>query len=305
MDNVFALTRSQVWQIVADVLALGKPRIVMLLAITCAAGYAVATKGNADLFVWHDFVLTLLGLSLSAMGANTVNMWWDRDIDPLMRRTATRPIPAGRISPAFAVGWGAMLGIGSFMMLYLLVNPWTATMSLSGYLFYVLVYTMWLKRSTVQNIVIGGAAGAFPPLVGWAAVQGDVAHPLPWILFAIIFFWTPPHFWALALLANKDYARAGIPMLPVVKGVAETKLQMLYYLLILLPVSLLPALFAPFGYIYLFSATGLGLWWLAVNLKLLEGEREVVNPALTRQAFMASVYYLALLFAALVADTYF
>lgn len=291
-------------------LQLGKPRIIILLAITSMAGYAVATKGNFALWNTATFILSTLGLCISAMGANTVNMWWDRDIDPKMARTKFRPLPAGKITPNQTLALGIGEGVFAFVLLWVTVNPLTAWMSAAGYVFYVFIYTMWLKRRTVQNIVIGGAAGAFPPLVGWCAVQNNLADPLPWLMFAVIFFWTPPHFWALALLSNLDYTKAGVPMLPVVHGVQETKRWMLYYHLILIPVTLAIGLLPLFGYLYLFAATLLGGWWLyLLVLLLLEPENSTAhrpqkNRELCRQNFAFSIYYLAAIFAAMVVDTF-
>lgn len=283
-----------------DVIQLMKPRIIVLLVITCIGGMLVATRGNMDLLSFSTFFFTSLGLALSAGGANMINMWYDHDIDKVMARTKNRPIPAGRMQRNTALYLGIFFGIFSAGFLALLVNEMAALMALSGYLFYVFIYTMFLKRRTAQNIVIGGAAGAFPPLVGWAAVQGDVAAVVPWLMFAVIFFWTPPHFWALALRKCKDYTKAGVPMLPVVKGDAETKVQMVYYMLILLPVSLAFGLYAPFGFIYLTSAVVLGGVWLYKIVKLMYAK----DNELASGVFMFSLYYLALLFTAMVVDTF-
>lgn len=283
-----------------DIIQLMKPRIILLLVITCAGALLVATKGNMSLLSFHTFFWTCLGLSLSAGGANMINMWYDYDIDKVMERTKNRPIPAGRMKRNTALYFGILFGVFSTILLGMLVNWMAAAMALSGYLFYVFIYTMFLKRRTTQNIVIGGAAGAFPPLVGWAAVQGDVASLVPWLMFAVIFFWTPPHFWALALRKCKDYTKAGIPMLPVVKGDAETKLQMVYYMLVLIPVTLAFGLFAPFGFIYLITAVVLNGIWLYKIVKLMyadDNERAL-------DVFMFSLYYLALLFTAMVVDTF-
>lgn len=283
-----------------DIFMLMKPRIIVLLAITCAAGYLVATKGNGALFSFPTFLVTLLGLSLSAGGANMINMWFDEDIDRVMDRTKNRPIPAGRMQRNTALYWGVGVGLAANTMLALCVNPLTAAMSTAGYLFYVLIYTMWLKRRTVQNIVIGGAAGAFPPIVGWAAVQNSVADPIPWLMFAVIFLWTPPHFWALALMVNKDYINAQVPMLPVVKGGAETKAQMLFYQLLLLPTTLAFALFAPFGLLTLTCAFALNLIWIFQTQFLMR------TPGIdgAQASFTFSLYYLALFFLVLVGDTF-
>ncbi len=283
----------------ADFLQLMKPRILLLLVITCFCAMLVASGGDLSLVSLELILITCLGLAVSAGGANAINMWFDRDIDVLMNRTKNRPIPAGRMKPKTALLFGIFCGVLSFVSLYALVNPLTAYMSLSGYLFYVFIYTFLLKRRTTQNIVIGGAAGAFPPLVGWAAVQDELSLAA-WAMFGIIFFWTPPHFWALALKKNADYTKAKVPMLPVVKGVEETKLQIVYYMLILIPVTLGMAIFNGFGFIYLISATVLGAYWLYLCVKMLkEPHIESAMPC-----FKFSLYYLAYLFAAMVVDTF-
>jgi protoheme IX farnesyltransferase len=291
-------------QLFRDVLTLAKPRIVVLLAITCFAGSLVAAKGNAQLLVVPNLLAALLGLILSAGGANMVNMWYDRDIDPLMVRTQNRPIPAGRMHPTTVLALGiATIALGTYVAS--LANLLTAAFALGGALFYVFIYTMALKRNTVQNIVIGGAAGAFPPLVGWAAIQGDVSHPLPWLMFAIIFLWTPPHFWALALLANTDYTRAGVPMYPVVHGEDATRIAILRYLGVLLPVTLLPGLFPPLGWLYFGMATLIGAWWLHAAVKLLYAPQPTLTaPAPAQLVFTRSLYYLALIFLAMVVDSW-
>jgi protoheme IX farnesyltransferase len=279
---------------------LTKPKILVLLEITCIAGALVATKGNWDLISIPHLFLTCLGLWLTAGGANTINMWFDRDIDTLMKRTQNRPLPAGRMQPWQVLAYGiALMGAGGGL-LALWVNIWASAMALCGGLFYVFIYTFWLKRSTAQNIVIGGAAGSFPPLVGWAAVQGDVAHLMPWLMFLVIFLWTPPHFWALALKANADYTRAKVPMLPVVKGEAFTKTEMMRYLLVLYPVVLAFALFPTFGWGYLLAVTAISLWWLWPSYKLLKEDGIAHAP----EVFKVSIYYLALIFLALVVGTF-
>lgn len=289
-----------------DVVMLAKPRIVVLLAITCFAGSLVAAKGNGGLLMWQlpSILWGLLGLVLSASGANMVNMWYDRDIDPLMKRTANRPLPAGRMTPPQVLALGIVcIGLGALVAA--LANLLTACMALAGALFYVFIYTMALKRNTVQNIVIGGAAGAFPPLVGWAAVQNDIAHPLPWLMFAIIFLWTPPHFWALALIANKDYTKAGVPMYPVVHGEEATRVAMMRYLVLLVAVTLLGGLFPPLGPLYVAGALVLGVWWGLAMMKLLHAEKPTatdMGPA--REVFKRSLLYLALLFVVMVVDSW-
>ena len=290
---------------VADFIQLFKPRIVVLLAITCAAGYAVACKGNLSLFNPAEFWLTVVLLALSAGGANMVNMWYDADIDPHMARTRNRPIPAGRLHPLSALVLGIVLGVASVGALTVWVNPMAAAMAAAGYLFYVFVYTMLLKRRTVQNIVIGGAAGAFPPLVGWAAVQGDVSSPLPWLMFAIIFLWTPPHFWALALMSNADYTRAGVPMLPVVAGEPATRVAIVRYMVLLIAVTLTGGLMPPLGLLYVLAVAALGAWWLRSALKLLHAPTTTgQNKTPAKLVFTQSLSYLALLFAAMVVDAF-
>ncbi|MBI1308443.1 MAG: protoheme IX farnesyltransferase [Proteobacteria bacterium] len=289
---------------VTDLLQLAKPRIILLLAITCVCGALVAAKGNFQLLTFTNLFFSTLGLVLSASGANMVNMWWDRDIDTLMNRTKNRPLPRGRWQPHSVLMLGtSLIVIGALTAL--VVNPLTAAMALSGALFYVFIYTMLLKRHTVQNIVIGGAAGAFPPLVGWAAVQGGVSTPLPWLMFAIIFLWTPPHFWALALITNADYTRAGVPMYPVVHGESATRLAIVRYLTLLFPVTLLGGLFHPLGFIYVGTATVLAAWWGLAAWKLLHAPQPTAqNRKAAQVVFTRSLYYLAFLFLAMVIDSW-
>jgi protoheme IX farnesyltransferase len=233
-----------------------------------------------------------------AGGANAINMWFDRDIDTRMARTRLRPIASGRVSPAAGLAFGITLGAAAFALFWLRVNPLSAWLALAGLLFYVFIYTVWLKRRTEQNIVIGGAAGAFPPLVGWAAMTGRIDLAAVY-LFAIIFYWTPPHFWALALIKQADYARAGIPMMPVVRGEARTKYEMLVYTLMLLPLTVMPTFFGALGPFYLVAAVLLGarLLWYCVRLMR---ERSVTPVAW--QMYRYSLLYLALLFAAMGVD---
>jgi protoheme IX farnesyltransferase len=240
----------------------------------------------------------LVGLALACGGASALNHYLDRDIDRLMgKRTRARPVAAGRIEPAYALEFGLALSALSFVLLGSLTNLLTAVLALVGNLFYVLVYTRWLKRSTPQNIVIGGAAGAVPPLVGWAAATGDLTLPAL-ALFAIVFFWTPPHFWALALLIKRDYAAAGVPMLPVVRGERETVRQIVLYTIVLIAVTLAPVAFGVFGLPYAVAALVLGgvFLWLAWRLR-----RELV-PARAAVLFHYSLAYLALLFVAMAVD---
>jgi protoheme IX farnesyltransferase len=240
---------------------------------------------------------TVLGGSLASGGAGAVNHWYDRDIDARMSRTATRPVPSGRVSPRAALAYGIALAALSFLVLSVAVNLLSAFLALSGFLGYVFIYTIWLKRSTPQNIVIGGAAGAVPPLVGWAAVTGHL-DPTALYLFAIVFYWTPPHFWALSLLMKDEYARVGVPMMPVVHGEAETRRQILLYTGLLLVLTLIPVVFGFFGLIYAAAAVLLGgaFVWLAVRL-----QRQADRRAALR-TYLYSLAYLAVLFCAMVVD---
>ena len=293
--------------LVTDLIQLAKPRIILLLGITSTCGALVAAKGNGSL-LWSslpNMFYGTLGLILSAAGANTVNMWFDRDIDPLMNRTKNRPLPAGRMQPKTVLLLG-IAGITLGTLVAAIANWLTAAMALSGALFYVFIYTMLLKRHTVQNIVIGGAAGAFPPLVGWASVQNDIMHPLPWLMFAVIFLWTPPHFWALALMTNADYTRAKVPMYPVVHGEPATRLAIIRYLTILIPVTLLGGLFQPLGWLYTVTAIGLGCWWTVSAWQLLHtAQTTAENRKPAQIVFTRSLSYLALLFLAMVLDSWF
>jgi protoheme IX farnesyltransferase len=241
--------------------------------------------------------VAVLCIAVGAGAAGAINMWYDRDIDAMMRRTAGRPLPAGRMMPGEALGFGAALGVAAVLIMGLAVNCVAAELLALTIGFYVLVYTIWLKRRTPQNIVIGGAAGAFPPMIGWAAVTGDVGWGAI-ALFAIIFFWTPPHFWALSLYRTGDYAAAGVPMLPVVAGPAETKRQMLLYTLLLWPVSLAPCLLGVAGALY-------GIGALVLNASF-SGSAIIVRRDSTdrsaRRMFALSLLYLFLIFALLLAD---
>jgi heme o synthase len=287
-----ALPTSGIRQVVADYVALTKPRVQLLLLLTTVTTMYVAGDPSVELVL-----ATCLGGSLSAGGAGAVNHWFDRDIDAQMPRTATRPVPAGRIAPGAALGFGLLLGALSFAWLTVAVNPLSAVLSLAGFLGYVLVYTMWLKRTTPQNIVIGGAAGAVPPLVGWAAVTGRV-DPAALYLFAIVFYWTPPHFWALSLLMKDEYARVGVPMMPVVRGEAETRRQILLYTLLLAVLTLLPVLFGYFGAIYGAVAFTLGAAFVVLAVRL---QRRADRRSALR-TYLFSLAYLAALFCAMVLD---
>src|ERR687894_3008426 len=250
-------------QVVADYVALTKPKVQSLLLLTTVCTMEIAGDPSLGLIA-----LTVVGGYLSAGGAGAVNHWYDRDIDKLMPRTASRPVPAGRVSPRAALVYGCVLALLSFVLLTSTVNLLAASLAFAGFLGYVFVYTVWLKRRTPQNIVIGGAAGAVPPLVAWAAVTGELAGT-PLYLFAIVFFWTPPHFWALSLLMKDEYARAGVPMLPVVRGEAATRRSILLYTLVLVAVTLAPVVTGLFGAFYGLAALSLGGAFVVMSARLL------------------------------------
>ncbi len=286
----------------ADWLALLKPRVVSLVVFTGAAGLLIA-PGHINILVAG---IAVLCIAIAAGAAGAINMWYDRDIDRLMHRTASRPVAAGRIAPGAALGYGIVLSAGSVMLMWLDTNVVAAALLAASIAFYVFIYTMWLKRSTPQNIVIGGAAGAFPPLIGWAAVTGDVSL-LPIVLFAIVFFWTPPHFWALSLYACKDYARAGVPMLPVTHGAAHTRRQIMLYTVLLSAVSLAPVALHLTGPIYAISAMLLDAGFLICSWRVLRDRQDAGGISLTsdkpaRQTFRFSLLYLAVLFTAVIVD---
>ncbi len=278
-----------------DYLTLTKPRIMTLLLLTGLCGMLVGSGGVPPLWL---LAATMGGLALACGGASALNHVLDADIDRLMgKRTSSRPVAAGRVPAPYALEFGLALSALSFVLLAGVVNVLTAALALVGNLFYVLVYTRWLKRSTPQNIVIGGAAGAVPPLVGWAAATGSLSLPAL-VLFAVVFLWTPPHFWALALLIRRDYEAAGVPMLPVVRGEDETARQIVLYTAALVAFTLAPALWGMFGLAYLAVATALGggFLWLAWRL------RRERTPARARALFHYSLAYLALLFVAMALD---
>jgi protoheme IX farnesyltransferase len=277
-----------------DYVTLTKPRIMTLLLLTGAAGMFVGARGVPAL---GTFAVTMAGLALACGGASALNHVLDRDLDRLMRRTGHRPVAEDRVAPARALEFGLALMAFSFVVLASLVNVLTAALALVGGLFYVLVYTRWLKRSTPQNIVIGGAAGAVPPLVGWAAATGNLTVPALF-LFLIVFFWTPPHFWALALVIKRDYAAAQVPMLPVVRGDDETARQIVWYSLVLVAVTLLPFAWHTAGVVYLAAALVLG----AIFLRLAWRLRRETTTARAGALFHYSLLYLALLFVALAVD---
>ena len=281
-------------QTIANYVDLMKPHVTVLLLGVTAAAMAIARQSLPPLAL---VIPTLLGGAMAAGSANCINCYIDRDIDQIMGRTQRRSLPSGRVEPRQALAFGIFLGISSFVVLALFVNLLSAVLAFSAILFYVFVYTIWLKRSTVQNIVIGGAAGAVPVLVGWAAVTNNLSLPAIW-LFAIIFFWTPPHFWALSLLIQKDYEKAGIPMLPVVKGEAETRRQILLYSLLLLAITLVLFAMGIMGYFYLAGALilGGGLVYLAIRLWRDQSKKWA------RTLFWYSNMYLAAIFAIMVLD---
>lgn len=275
-------------------LELTKPGIVVWLLITAFCAMVVGYRGFPPL---HVIIFTLLGLGLSAGGAHAVNMWYDRDIDQIMRRTQKRPVVTGRIAPSHALVFGVVLGLMAFIGMGLFVNWLAATASLIGYLFYVFVYTMWLKRRSVQNIVIGGAAGAFPPIVGWAGATGHLGLA-PGLMFLLIFMWTPPHFWALALYKQDDYKKAQIPMMPVVRGSKATKVQSLIYAILSLLVSVSLYLTHTVGRVYLVAAVVLGLAFVLYNVRLLR--EPPTEQAWAKKTFRFSLIYIAALFVAMV-----
>ncbi len=286
----------------SDWFALLKPRVMTLVVFTGLIGLLIA-PGHLNPVLAFTAVLCI---AVAAGACGAINMWYDRDIDAVMHRTRNRPIPAGRIEPGTALGFGVTLAVGAVIMMGLAVNFTAASVLALSIAFYVFVYTMWLKRRTPQNIVIGGAAGAFPPVIGWAAVTGSV-DLMPLMLFAIVFFWTPPHFWSLALFANSDYQRAGVPMLPVVAGAKETRKQIVIYTLLLVPLSLAPWLLGFSGLVYGLSAAALGVgfivsvWRVATDRQDASGVSQT-NDAPARMAFKFSILYLFALFAALAVD---
>jgi protoheme IX farnesyltransferase len=287
---------------VSDWFALLKPRVMTLVVFTAIIGLLVAPMPIHPVLG----IAAILCIAVAAGASGAINMWYDRDIDALMRRTARRPIPAGRIEPGAALGFGLTLAVASVAVMGLATN-WVAAGWLAfSIFFYVVIYTMWLKRRTPQNIVIGGAAGAFPPVIGWAAATGDVGL-MPLIMFAIIFMWTPPHFWALSLWAHGDYARAKVPMLPVTHGARDTRRQVMIYTVALVPVTLAPWFVGFSGLVYAGVALLLGAVFLVQSWRVLrepqdEAGRSLVNDAAARATFRFSLYYLFALFGALAID---
>jgi heme o synthase len=287
---------------VSDWFALLKPRVMTLVVFTGLVGLLVA-PGHLGAGLSSVAVLCI---AVAAGAAGAINMWYDRDIDAVMRRTANRPIPAGRITSSAALVYGVALAIGSVFIMAITVNLLAAGLLAASILFYVFIYTVWLKRRTPQNIVIGGAAGAFPPVIGWTAVTGSIELETL-VLFAIIFFWTPPHFWSLALYSHADYARAGVPMLPVVAGARETRRQILLYTLILMPITLLPCAIGVAGFPYGISAISLGIGFVGCVWRVYcdqcdKDGNSYGSNAPARSAFRYSILYLFALFCALAAD---
>ncbi len=280
---------------VRDYFALLKPRVMSLVVFTGVVGMALAPGGLHPVLAFS----ALLAIALGAGASGAINMWYDADIDALMARTASRPIPAGRVAPSEALTLGVVVAGGAVMVMALAANFLAAALLALTIGFYVFVYTIWLKRRTPQNIVIGGAAGAMPPLIGWVAVTGEVSL-LPVLLFALIFFWTPPHFWALALFRREDYARAGVPMLPVAAGSAETRRQILLYSILLLPLGLAPWLLGLANILYGAGAAVLGVLFLSAAVAVYrhgEADERAGTHRAARRLFRFSILYLFLMFA--------
>jgi protoheme IX farnesyltransferase len=302
MSDSVVVDTSQLGATAADWLALLKPRVLTLVVFTGAVGLIIApVKMNPVLAL-----TAILCITIAAGAAGAINMWYDRDIDALMKRTATRPIPAGRIAPDAALAYGVFLSVFSVILMALATNLVAAAVLAISIGFYVFVYTIWLKRRTPQNIVIGGAAGAFPAVIGWAAATGSISL-LPVLLFLIAFFWTPPHFWSLSLYASGDYARAGVPMLPVVRGARYTRWNVLVYTLVLVPFTLLPWALGLMGWIYGVTALGLGLVFIYYALRVVTDKQDATGKSLTKDtpakaAFKYSILYLFILFGACAVD---
>ncbi|MCA0303217.1 MAG: heme o synthase [Proteobacteria bacterium] len=282
---------------VRDYLDLLKPRVMSLVVFSGLIGLVIAPGAI------HPFTasVAVLAIALGSGAAGCINMWYERDIDALMSRTRRRPVPAGRVAPDDALGFGVLLSIFSVALMALATNFVAAALLAAAILFYVFIYTIGLKRRTPHNIVIGGAAGAFPPVIGWAAVTGDVSA-ISLALFGLIFLWTPPHFWALALYRSDDYRRAGVPMLPVVAGARETKRQMLVYTLLLLPVSLVPTLMGAVGWLYGTIAILVTVRFIGHAVAVLRAPDDEAGHGAARRMFRFSLLYLAVIFAALPLD---
>ncbi len=283
---------------ISSYIALTKPKIIVLLLITALGGLFLASDGFPDLMIT---TAVLVGGSLAAGGANSLNHFWDRDIDVKMKRTTNRPVASGSVAPANALIFGIVLNLIAFGLLYYYANLLSALLTLSATMFYFFVYTMMLKRITPQNIVIGGVAGSIPPVVGWAAVTGNIFEPAPLFLFLIVFFWTPPHFWALSLILKDDYANAGVPMLPVVAGVPATKTQIFVYTWILLALLIAAAYFVEeLGIIFGISAIVLSAGFIGATWLL--KRRDSIELAMP--IYLYSMAYLALLFVVVVVESF-
>lgn len=278
---------------IADYANLLKPRVMMLVVFTAITGVVLAP---GEIPLWQS-VIAILCIAIGAGASGAINMWYDRDIDQFMERTQKRPIPAGKVEPTQALVFGVVLAALSVVVMYIGVNSEASGLLLFTILYYVFLYTMWLKRSTPQNIVIGGASGAFPPMIGWLAVTGEFSFPAG-LLFLIIFLWTPPHTWALALFRHSDYERVGVPMMPVVVGSYKTKLQMLIYTLLLVPVTLLPGFVGMSGLLYTAGAGALGVLFIYHCWKLLKDD----DDKHAKPTFLFSILYLTLIFAFLLID---
>ena len=282
---------------VGDFFALMKPRVMSLVVFTALTGLVLAPGPLHPVLA----AIALLCIAIGAGASGALNMWYDADIDARMQRTASRPIPRGHVAPNEALTFGMVLAVGSVVTLGVLINWVAAGLLALTIAFYILVYTMWLKRRTPQNIVIGGAAGAFPPMIGWAAVSGSVSLESI-VLFLIIFMWTPPHFWALALYRSRDYERAGVPMLPVVAGADETRKQIVIYAALLVPLGLLPAFMGFGGPLYMLTAIVAGAVFLALALNVHRVRDGRAGDRAAKQLFTFSIFYLFALFAALLVE---
>ena len=281
---------------VGDYVALMKPRVMSLVVFTALVGLVIAPGHMHPVIAFT----ALLCIAVGAGAAGALNMWYDADIDAVMTRTSNRPIPQRRIAPGEALAFGIVLAAFSVGTLGLLVSWLAAGLLAFTVFFYIVVYTAWLKRSTPQNIVIGGAAGAFPPMIGWAAATGGISLE-PWLLFLIIFLWTPPHFWALSLYRAEDYARARVPMLPVVSGKPETRRQIVIYTVLVVGCGFAPVLLGFAGPLYLAVNTGIGLWFLVQSLRVAR-ERDIVREPQAKKLFGVSILYLFALFAVLLLE---
>ncbi|MBD22192.1 MAG: protoheme IX farnesyltransferase [Alphaproteobacteria bacterium] len=283
---------------VGDYISLLKPRVMALAVFTSLCGLCLAPVTIHPFM----FVLSIFCISLGAGAAGAINMWFDRDIDCLMERTKKRPIPTGKIEAENALGFGIMLSLISVLILGLSLNYLAAFLLAFSIFFYIFIYTIWLKRRTPQNIVIGGAAGAFPPVIGWVCATGEL-HLFPFILFLLIFIWTPPHFWALALYKDIEYSKANVPMLPVVSGQRHTKVQVFLYSIILMIISTLPYFFSYSGFFYLITSILLGFAFLYLAYKVLKSDDKQKTP-FAPSLFKFSILYLYLIFSSLVIDSY-